>query len=69
MTEITVTEIERTEMINIDLSNNIRYSAIINGNIRALYETDGWVRKHLSLEEWTQLAEEIAHENLKSLEQ
>jgi hypothetical protein len=69
MKQITVTEIKRTEMINIDLSNNIRYSAIINGNSRVLYETDGWVRKHLSLEEWTQLAEEIAHENLKTLEQ
>ncbi len=69
MNEITVTEIERTEMINIDFSNNIRYSAIINGNSRVLYQTDGWIRKHLSLEEWTQLAEEIAHENLKSLEQ
>lgn len=56
-------------MIDIDLSNKIRYSAIINGNSRVLYETDGWVRPHLSLEEWTQLAEEIAQENLKTLEQ
>jgi hypothetical protein len=69
MRKITVTEIQRIEMININLSKNIRYSAIINGNSRVLYETDGWIRKHLSLEEWTQLAEEIAHENLKTLEQ
>jgi hypothetical protein len=69
MRKITITEIERTEMINIDLSNKIKYSAIINGNCRVLYDTDGWSRKHLSLEEWTQLAEEIAHENLKTLEQ
>jgi hypothetical protein len=69
MKQITVTEIKRTEMINIDLSVRIRYSAVINGNSRVLYDTDGWSRKHLSLEEWTQLAEEIAHENLKTLEQ
>ena len=47
-----ISDLKRTEMKNIDLSSNVRYSAILNGNKLVHYQTDGIFRKHLTLQEW-----------------
>ena len=47
-----ISKLKRTEMKNIDLSDNVRYSAILNGNKLIQYSTDGIFHKHLTLQEW-----------------
>jgi hypothetical protein len=47
-----ISKLKRTEMKNIDLSDNVRYSAILNGNKLIQYATDGIFHKHLTLQEW-----------------
>jgi hypothetical protein len=47
-----ITKLKRTEMKNIDLSNNIRYSAVLDGTKLIQYSTDGFFHKHLTMEEW-----------------
>lgn len=47
-----ISKLKRTEMKNIDGSDNIRYSAILNGNKLTQYKTDGIFHKHLTLKEW-----------------
>ena len=64
MIEIILTEIQRQEMIDIDLTNDVRYSALINGKFRITHKTDGYRRKHLTVEEWIKLAESEARKNL-----
>jgi len=47
-----ISNLKRTEMKNIDLSNNVRYSAILNKNKLIQYQTDDIFNKHLTLQEW-----------------
>lgn len=51
--EINISEIKRTVMREIDLSRDIRYSALINGE-RVMYATDGVFKPHLSITQWIQ---------------
>lgn len=64
MIEIILTEIQRQEMIDIDLTNDVRYSALINGKFRIMHKTDGYRRKHLTIKEWIKLAESEARKNI-----
>ena len=47
-----ISKLKRTEMKNIDGSDNVRYSAILNGDKLMQYTTDGVFHKHLSLKGW-----------------
>ena len=47
-----ISKLKRTEMKNIDLSNIIRYSAVLGGTKLIQYSTDGIFHKHLTLQEW-----------------
>jgi len=47
-----ISNLKRIKMKNIDLTNNVRYSAILNGNKLIQYETDGIFYKHLTFQEW-----------------
>lgn len=47
-----ISKLKRTEMKNIDLSNNIRYSAVLDGIKLIQYSTDGIFHKHLTMQEW-----------------
>ena len=47
-----ISKLKRTEMKNIDGSDNVRYSAILNGDKLIQYATDGIFHKHLSLKGW-----------------
>ena len=47
-----ISKLKRTEMKNIDLSNNIHYSAVLDGTKLIQYSTDGIFRKHLTMQEW-----------------
>jgi hypothetical protein len=47
-----ISKLKRTEMKNIDLSNNIRYSAVLDGTKLIQYSTDGIFHKHLTMQEW-----------------
>ena len=47
-----ISKLKRTEMKNIDGSNNIRYSAVLNKSSIIQYETDGVFNKHLTIKEW-----------------
>jgi len=51
--EINISEVTRTVMKEIDLSRDIRYSALINGE-RVMYATDGVFKPHLSITQWVQ---------------
>jgi hypothetical protein len=53
--EINISEIKRTVMREIDLSRDIRYSALINGE-RVMYATDGVFKKHLDVSQWIHTA-------------
>jgi len=46
-----ITDVKRIEMNSIDLSNNVRYSAVFNGKL-IQYQTDGVFKKHLNIREW-----------------
>ena len=46
-----VTDVKRIDMNSIDLSDNVRYSAVFNGKL-IQYQTDGVFKKHLNLREW-----------------
>tara|TARA_R110000772_G_scaffold232527_1_gene344073 strand:- start:270 stop:452 length:183 start_codon:yes stop_codon:yes gene_type:complete len=56
---VKISNLKRIEMKNIDLSNNVRYSAILNGNKLIQYETDGIFHKHLTLQEWEEYIKKI----------
>jgi hypothetical protein len=49
-----ISGLKRIEMKNIDGSNDVRYSAIIDGSSGVVYTTDGIIKKHLSIEQWKQ---------------
>ena len=49
--EINISEVTRTVMKEIDLSRDIRYSALVNGE-RIMYATDGVFKPHISIEQW-----------------
>ena len=53
--EIEVKDAERIVMADIDLSNHIYYSCIIDGN-RLRYATDGFCHPHITLEQWIEFA-------------
>jgi len=56
-----ITNIKRTDMKNINGSNNVFYSALLNGNQLIQYETDGYFNKHLTSDEFV----DYIKENLK----
>jgi hypothetical protein len=47
-----ISKLKRTEMKNIDLSNNIHYSAVLDDTKLIQYSTDGIFHKHLTMQEW-----------------
>ena len=47
-----ISKLNRTKMKDVDGSDNIRYSAILNGEKLIQYATDGIFHKHLTLQEW-----------------
>jgi len=47
-----ISKLKRTETKNIDGSNNIRYSAVLDGCKLIQYCTDGVFHKHLTKKEW-----------------
>jgi len=49
-----VTKIKRLVMKPIDGSNNVRYSALVNGNQWCVLSTDGIINKHLTKKEFKQ---------------
>ena len=51
--EINISDIKRYNMYDVDGSEGVRYSALVNG-MRVIHRTDGWVRPHMSIEEWAQ---------------
>jgi hypothetical protein len=51
--EINISEVKRTVMYDVDLSNDIRYSALVNGE-RIMTMTDGWMRPHMTIEQWVE---------------
>jgi hypothetical protein len=51
--EINISEVTRTVMRDIDLSRDIYYAALINGE-RVMYATDGIFKPHLSITQWVQ---------------
>jgi hypothetical protein len=53
--EIEVKDAKRIVMADIDLSDVIRYSCVIDGNTH-LYTTDGYNRAHITLEQWIEFA-------------
>jgi hypothetical protein len=53
--EIEVKDAKRIVMADIDLSDVIRYSCVIDGNTH-LYTTDGYNRPHITLEQWIDYA-------------
>jgi hypothetical protein len=53
--EIHITDVERIEMYDIELSNDVVYKATINGR-RVINKTDGMFVKHVTLEAWVVLA-------------
>ena len=53
-----VTDVKRIDMNSIDLSNNVRYSAIANGKL-IHYQTDGVFKKHLTTREWIDYIKKI----------
>jgi hypothetical protein len=54
-----ISNLKRIEMGDIDVSNSVRYSAILNGNTLIQYETDGFFYKHLTIQEWEDYAKEL----------
>ena len=50
-----LTEVRRTEMKSIDGSDNVRYSAVLNGKRLFQYKTDGILVPHMTKEEFKQL--------------
>lgn len=53
--EIEVKDAKRTVMYDIDLSDVIRYSCVIDGD-KHMYTTDGYNRPHITLEQWIDFA-------------
>ena len=53
-----VSDVKRVDMNSIDLSNNVRYSAIVNGKL-IQYQTDGAFNKHLTMREWSDYIKKI----------
>jgi hypothetical protein len=53
--EIEVKDAKRIVMADIDLSNHIYYSCIIDGNLLR-YATDGFWHPHITLEQWIEFA-------------
>ena len=51
--EINLSQITRTVMREIDLSRDVHYSALINGE-RIMSKTDGIIRPHMPIEEWVE---------------
>tara|TARA_R110000823_G_scaffold208760_4_gene339107 strand:+ start:302 stop:478 length:177 start_codon:yes stop_codon:yes gene_type:complete len=47
-----ISKLKRTEMKNTDLSDNIHYSAVLDGTKLIQYSTDGIFHKHLTMKEW-----------------
>ena len=47
-----ISKLKRIEMKNIDGSNNIHYSAVLDGCKLIQYSTDGVFHKHLTKKEW-----------------
>ena len=47
-----LTEIKITKMRDVDGSDNIRYSALINNKYLAQYQTDGIFKQHLTETQW-----------------
>ena len=50
-----LTKVIRLVMKPLNGSNNIRYSAMVDGEQWATYETDGVFRKHLSKRQFKQM--------------
>ena len=53
--EIEVKDAKRIVMYDIDLSDVIRYSCVIDGDTH-MYTTDGYNRPHITLEQWIDFA-------------
>lgn len=51
--EINISEIKRHDMYYIDGTDKVTYSALVNG-VRVMHYTDGYVRPHMSTEQWAQ---------------
>ena len=65
--KIELTEIKRTEMVLIDGSDSVKYSAVYKDK-RLLHRTGG-IKNHLTMKEWIELAElQIKNTMLKILE-
>ena len=52
MKGVTITKALRIKDI---ITNNIRYSALINNNVVVRYETDGFFNPHLTLEQFKEM--------------
>jgi hypothetical protein len=64
--EINISEIKRHDMYYIDGTSRIKYSALVNG-MRVIHGTDGWVRPHMSTEEWAQKVVQLYIERYNEL--
>jgi len=53
--QIEVKDAKRIVMYDIDLSDVIRYSCVIDGDTH-MYTTDGYNRPHITLEQWIDFA-------------
>ena len=51
--EINISEITRKVMRPIDLSVDVYYSALVNGE-SVMYATDGFFKPHITITEWAQ---------------
>tara|TARA_R110000803_G_scaffold114572_1_gene183007 strand:+ start:181 stop:516 length:336 start_codon:yes stop_codon:yes gene_type:complete len=66
--DLEITNITRTEMNPIDLSDKIKYSAqCVKHSLTLCSVSDGIFHKHMTLEEWTINATELFREKLNEM--
>ena len=61
-----IQSVKRIEMYYIDLSNCVRYEALLLDGRKILYQINPWIRPVITIEEWIEIASKEADENFFS---